>query len=319
MTTPQFAAVDVVIVNWNAGDQLRTCVDSLVRFGDDAVAKIVVVDNGSTDGSLTQIAHTPATVDSAGENLGFGRACNRGAAQGDSRYILFLNPDAAVHPGVLSEVVKRMDDIACEQVGIVGVKLVDERGHVARNCARFPTWTAMVGQSVGLSGKLPFFPAHFIFEFDHESDRNVDQVIGAFYFVRRTLFDSLEGFDERFFVYYEELDFAVRARRAGWQTRYFGTLASFHKGGGTSDRVKARRLFYLLRSRLLYALKHYRRMPAIMVVLATLCVEPLARLTRAFLRLSRVEASDTLRGTVMLWADLGATLRLARRASLSKY
>jgi GT2 family glycosyltransferase len=84
----------------------------------------------------------------------------------------------------------------------------------------------------------------------------VDQLIGAFFVVRRSLFESLGGFDERFFVYYEEVDFSWRARQAGYSSVYLPGVHALHHGEASSGQVKGRRLFYLLRSRALYARKH---------------------------------------------------------------
>ena len=91
--------ISVIIVNWNAGIQLRECVDSVIQYGRPLVEQIVVVDNGSTDGSETAIEGLPSvTLIRVGANLGFGRACNLGAANSNSEFLLFLNPDARLFP-----------------------------------------------------------------------------------------------------------------------------------------------------------------------------------------------------------------------------
>ena len=101
----------------------------------------------------------------------------------------------------------------CGILGIVGIQLIDSNGHVARNTARAPSAQAMIGHSLGLDRLMPsVFPTHFVSEWAHDETRNVDQVMGAFFFVRRGVFEALGGFDEQFFVYYEDLDFSVRAR-----------------------------------------------------------------------------------------------------------
>lgn len=101
------------------------------------------------------------------------------------------------------------------------------------------------------------FPSHFMQDFDHCSSREVDHVIGAFFLVRRSVFEQLKGFDERYFVYLEDLDFSLRARKAGWKTYYLADATAYHKGGGTSEQVKAHRLFYSLRSRMIYGFRHF--------------------------------------------------------------
>lgn len=303
--------VDVVIVNWNAGTQLRDCVDSVIRYGQPLVNHIIVVDNGSTDGSELTVQDLPnVKLIRAGHNLGFARASNLGASHADAQYLLFLNPDARLMPGTLDIVCTYMDSNAAEPVGICGIKLVDTEGHTHRHCARFPTWRAWLWQALGLSMVLPrYFPSYFMYEFDHETDRQVDHVIGAFFFVRTEVFRRLKGFDERFFVYFEDLDFSLRARQSGWLTQYLANAVAFHKGGGVSEQVKAHRLFYSLRSRILYAFKHFRRAEAWTVAAVTLLIEPFPRLLRAVLRHSPTEARDTLRGYAMLWRDVPNILR----------
>lgn len=296
--------IEIVIVNWNAGGQLKTCIDSIFQYGRDCVTRIIVVDNGSTDGSDASIDGLPnVTLIRTGANLGFGKACNLGAQQTKSEYLLFLNPDAALHSDSLSKALTFMQKPANTRVGICGVQLLDEAGHVSRSCARFPSAVGFVAHAVGLDR---FFPrlGHFMAEWDHAQTRQVDHLIGAFFLVRRELFNALHGFDERFFVYLEDLDFSYRARQRGWRSVYLASAQAFHAGGGTSNQVKARRLFFSLRSRVLYAFKHFSWMGAFAVLLATLLVEPLSRSALALLRRSWAGLKETWAAYGMLWCWL---------------
>jgi len=193
-----------------------------------------------------------------------------------------------------------MQDPAHAKVGICGVQLLDEVGHVSRSCARFPSVTGFSAHAAGLVRFFPRF-GHAMAEWDHAETRPVDQVIGAFFLVRRELFEALRGFDECFFVYFEEVDFSYRASQAGWHSVYLADVQAFHAGGGTSNQVKARRLFYSLRSRLLYAFKHFSWVGAVVVLLATLSVEPLSRSALALLRRSWSGLKETWAAYGMLW------------------
>ena len=303
--------IDVVIVNWNAGRFLKACVDSLVQHGPKIINSIVVVDNGSTDSSLISIEdNCEVTVVRSGSNLGFGRACNLGAHQCNSKFLLFLNPDAALHPNTLHEALSYMQNAANDGVGICGVQLLDESGCVARTCARFPSVRLFAAQALGLSKfRMLSGWSHHMSEWDHASTRDVDHVIGAFYLIRKSLFESLGGFDERFFVYLEDLDLSLRARQAGWRSVYLATARAFHAGGGTSKQVKAARLFYSLRSRLLYGFKHFSRLRAWALVGVTLLIEPLSRLAFSALRGGSEDVLNTLRAYGMLWRALPSILR----------
>ena len=293
--------IDIITVNWNAGPQLRACIDSITRHGGGLVRRTVVVDNGSVDGSESSIAGlSDVTLIRTGANFGFGKACNLGAQNADSEYLLFLNPDAALHADTLPKALSYMQDPVNAKVGICGVQLLDEAGHIARSCTRFPSALGFVTHAVGLDRIFPRL-GHFMAEWDHAQTREVDHVIGAFFLVRRALFDSLGGFDERFFVYLEDLDFSCRARQAGWRSVYLADAQAFHAGGGTSNQVKARRLFYSLRSRLLYAFKHFSWLGAVGVLLATILVEPWSRSALAVLRLSWSGLKETWAAYGLLW------------------
>lgn len=294
-------STSIVVVNWNSGAHLRNCIDSISQYGGCAVEKVIVVDNGSVDGSDVCAEGNPhVTLVRVGVNLGFGKACNLGVQQVKSEYLLFLNPDAALYADTLPKALTFMQDPVNAKVGICGVQLRDETGHVSRSCARFPSALGFVSHAVGLDR---FFPrlGHFMAEWDHSQTRRVDHVIGAFFLVRRELFNALHGFDERFFVYLEDLDFSYRARQAGWCSVYLAGAQAFHVGGGTSNQVKARRLFYSLRSRLLYAFKHYCWTGAFAVLLTTLLVEPLSRTAQALLRSSLTGLMETWAAYDMLW------------------
>ena len=296
------ATVHVVIVNWNSGAQLRECLQSFAAVADDDVAaRVTVIDNASTDGSSEGLeASMPLAVVRNADNRGFGAACNQGAAGSEADFLLFLNPDTGLMPGSFAEPVRYLRAHENERVGIVGIQLVDADGRVARNTARAPTAWSMVGNSVGFDRLAPrLFPPHFVTEWAHDQTRTVDQVMGAFFLVRRSLFEALGGFDERFFVYYEDLDFSVRARAQGWRSVYLSTAQAFHRGQGTTEGATARRTFYFCRSRILYARKHFGALGALAVTLATLALEPLARLATA-----PRSAGDTLRAFAMLWRDL---------------
>jgi GT2 family glycosyltransferase len=299
-------SIHVVIVNWNSGPQLRDCLNSFAAVaGDDVtLARVTVVDNASTDGSCEELA-APVTLVRNDVNLGFAVACNQGAAGSDADFLLFLNPDTRLMPGSLELPARYLASPHHETVGIVGIQLVDAEGRVARNTARAPTARTMIGNSLGLDRVLPaWFPPHFVTEWTHDETRTVDQVMGAFLFVRRGVFQQLGGFDERFFVYYEDLDFAQRARARGWSSVYLAGAQAFHRGQGTTHAATERRTFYFCRSKLLYARKFLSRGGALAVLATTLVLEPIARMVAA-----PRAAAGTLRAFARLWKALPEILR----------
>lgn len=313
------AKVDIVIVNWNAGALLAACLDSLAAADLSHVSKVIVVDNGSTDGSAdVTSARLPLTVVRAGRNLGFGRACNLGAAQGDAEFVLLLNPDTEVDADAITRVVSFLRDPAQQDVGAVGIRLVDRSGRAQRHCARFPSWRTFLAESFGLAHLLPgrFRPV-LMLEFDHLETRDVDHVMGAFYCVRRAAFEVLGGFDESYFVYFEDLDLSRRLVDAGHRIRYLSEPAAYHRQGGTSDQIRARRLHYSLEGKLLYASKHFSSAGAVAAWAGVLLIEPVTRTFFTLKRRSIAELLATWQGFAMLYRALPTILR-SRRAARSR-
>lgn len=303
--------IDIVIVNWNAGFQLRECIDSVLNHNKGELCRIIVVDNGSIDDSVATIEGLSGVeVIHNGENLGFGAACNIGAQAGSAPYILFLNPDTRLDEGALSVPLAFMEQPANLKVGICGIQLVDEYGNVSRTCARHPTVGRLVSLALGLD-RLPGLRGTGVHmrDWSHLDSRKVDHVMGAFYLVHREVFESVGGFDERFFVYLEDLDLSKVVQGAGFDSWYLTEVQAFHAGGGTSRQVKVHRLFYSLRSRLLYAFKHFPHWQAWTLVAVTNLLEPFTRSTWCLLRGDFVGIRHTWAAYRMLWRSMGHILR----------
>ncbi len=314
------SSLDVIIVNWNAGDWLRTCLRSLAEASraDFTLKRVVVVDNASADDSCRHLdgIPVPLSIIVNRDNRGFAAACNQGAAGSTTDYLLFLNPDTQVSTDALTRSVSFLDESAHADVGICGVRIVDEDGLDAVSCARFPTLADFVGHAFGLTRLWPSaFPPIVTVAQAGAGAREVDQVIGAFFLVRRALFEELGGFDERFFMYFEELDFSLRARQRNCRSMLLTDVCVRHSGGFSSAQVPAARLFYSLRSRLLYGVKHYSRAKAALLKLVTLVIEPLSRTVRALVRRSGSELREVVVGHARLvayWARGGLSGKARR-------
>jgi GT2 family glycosyltransferase len=299
--------LDIVIVNWNSGRQLRACLESIAAAGRDGyrLGRVIVSDNGSVDGSIDRLDDLPLplVIQRNGANLGFGAACNRAALLADGDLLLLLNPDTRLQPETLSRALAHR--AGHPGAGIVGVRLVDEAGRTHRSCARFPHVRHFVHKILGLDRLLPsLFLGHLMLEWDHGDSRMVDQVMGAFFLMPRSLFERLGGFDERFFLYFEDVDFAWRAQAVAGPCHYVADAVAFHKGGGTSEQVKPERIFYCLRSRIIYARKHFGWTRAAALTAVTILAEPVSRLMLAVLRGSPSVVMDTIKAYRLLYADL---------------
>jgi GT2 family glycosyltransferase len=310
--------LSIIVVNWNSGELLRGCVESVREALVDFAGgwELIVADNASQDGSVFSAGLVPPAerLLQHAHNVGFGRACNLAVRAARGEYLLLLNPDCELGAGSVERALAELERSDL-RVGICGIGLVDADGRVWRSCHRFPRFVTMMSQATGLKAlKRPWSDTAML-EWDHAEDRTVDHVIGAFYALRRSLFDDLGGFDERFFLYLEDLDFSLRAHRAGWSTRFLAVPRSLHYGGGTSQQIKAGRLFYATRSRVTYGFKHLLRWQAWVHLSATLFVEPFARTLHCVLRGAWDEVAPTWHAFGLLCGDLP---RMSRSGHLTE-
>jgi len=295
------ALVDIVIVNWNTGRCLHECLRSIAGADQSALAvgEIVVVDNASVDGSAhgLETLGIPLRVVHNTSNRGFAVACNQGAALCRSEYLLFLNPDTRLFPHTLRNVGQFLGTARSQDIGICGGQMVDAQGRPRLSCSSFPTLQAFVGQMTGLDRILPSVlrrrnprPGEPL------GSGPVDQVIGAFNLMRRSLFTDLGGFDERYFLYFEDVDLALRARARGRPSYFISQARVYHAENVSSGQVKGRRLRHWLCSRTLFAFRHMPRWKAWILLVLSLSVEPVARLSRAAMHRNRSEFRDTVQG-----------------------
>ena len=204
------ASVSVIVVSYNAADELEACLRSLAALpeviADPALAQVIVSDNGSADDSVARAraAYPGVVIIENGANLGFAKACNIGARSAAAPLLFFFNPDARAKPGLLANAVAYLD--AHADVAMCGCKVLNEDGTAAESCGEFDTWWQAFLRSSAL-GELPVFArqanGYALRRWDYASERDVDLVIGAAMFIRKAVFEKLGGFDERFFLYHE--------------------------------------------------------------------------------------------------------------------
>ena len=214
------AAWAAVVVNYNAGSALVGCVVSVLA--QDPRPELVVVDNASTDGSLAELrhAHPGVRVVQAGGNLGYARAANLGIAATDAAVIAVLNPDTILAPGAGKAVLARF--AAEGELGAVGPQLRNSDGSVYPSARRVPSLVDAVGHGLlfFVWPENPFTRRYREIDADPARPRDVDWVSGAAIWLRRAALDAVGGWDERYFMYVEDVDLCWRLRRAGWRVAY---------------------------------------------------------------------------------------------------
>jgi N-acetylglucosaminyl-diphospho-decaprenol L-rhamnosyltransferase len=314
--------LDIIIVNWNTGLQLSECLKSIAICEATffTIQRIVVVDNASSDRSLelTVDLNFPVQIIHNTINKGFAAACNEGALHSTADYVLFLNPDTRLFKDSIFVPLIFMEQPENSQIGICGIQLIDENGKESLSYERFPSLEKFIIQSLGMNKFLRR-------SWTQDSNRTltgssfltVDQIIGAFFIVRRSIFEQLNGFDENFFVYFEEVDFSLRAYNKGWLSACLTDVKCTHIGCGTSRHVKAERLFYSLRSRILYGFKHFSIFQAFLLLIITLIVEFMSRILYSFVRGAWQELRHTIRGYSMLINDMPIIIKRAFKINKS--
>lgn len=259
--------VSVIVVSYNAAEELEAALRSIAALpeviADPSFADVIVSDNGSRDDSVARVRAGFPTVRVVenGANLGFAKACNVGARFATAPLLFFFNPDARAHPALLRNAVTYFDEHP--GVAMAGVKLQNEDGTIAESCGEFDTWWQAFLRSSAW-GELPFFRpqanGYALRQWDYASERDVDLVVGAAMFIRANIFNELGGFDERFFLYHEEIDFAHRLRDRGLRVVYLPQCVVTHAGeAGGSKKTwgKSGVLAWRQRSRRLYWIKHH--------------------------------------------------------------
>ena len=256
----------VVIVNWNVRDLLRRCLTSLQAAIETAGVEtaVVVVDNGSTDGSVALLrAEFPwVQVVASPTNVGFTRGNNlalRALGFNDTptsplpSYVLLLNPDTEVPPTALTTLLAYMD--AHPELGLLGPRLRYADGSLQSSRRRFPTLATGLLESTVLQQWWPTAPALQRFYMnDQPEDRPqaVDWLVGACLLTRREALVQVGLLDEGYFMYSEEVDWARRFKALGWQVVYLPTVEIMHYEGRSTEQVVAQRHIYFQTSKARY-------------------------------------------------------------------
>lgn len=267
------ADVSVVIVTRSNRRYLEPCLASLLGPPFRHTYDVVVVDNGSTDGTQEWLRATyPAiTLIDNGANVGLSRACNQGIVASSGRYLLLLNDDTLVTSAALDGMVDFLE--GTPGAGAVGGRLMNEDGTVQACYNSFSTLReeALIATRVG-EALWPGYPSTM----DATTVERVDWICSACLMLRRAALDQIGLLDEEYFIYGDEVDLQYRLQQAGWGVYFLPGADTLHYGGRSLDRWKRRRMVY--RGKMLFYRKHYGplRTGALRLMYATLSVAKLA-------------------------------------------
>jgi len=249
--------ISIVIVSYNVRHFLSQCISSILNSICNVEFEIIVVDNNSKDNSCEFIKNNFPNVKliENKDNLGFGKANNIGFSVSNGKYVLILNPDTIISPDTLQTMYEFMENNI--DVGIAGCKVLNSDGSFQLACRRgFPTPWASFTKLFGLQKIFPnlklFGKYNMTFKSIDESYQ-VDAVIGAFMFVNKEVIDRINGFDEKYFMYGEDIDFCKKANLLGYKTYYVHTTTIVHYKGESTKRSNINDLNHFYEAMKIYA------------------------------------------------------------------
>ncbi|QKQ77354.1 glycosyltransferase family 2 protein [Nostoc sp. TCL240-02] len=255
MNQQQPISVSIILVNYNGADILPDCLNSIQKFIDIANHEIILVDNASSDGSaeLVETNYPQIRLVKQLDNSGFGAGNNAGAKLASGEFLFLLNTDTVLNSNIIPPLIELMQ--ADPQVGIIGPKLLNPDGSLQIS----------VSPALGIKGEYEARRLHQAYqdisqqnliERKFQEVREVDIVVGAAFFIRSNLFHQLGGFDENFFMYFEESDLCQRAQYEGYKIIYTPHVSLIHlKGYSIKKAANAMSIEYR-RSQIYYYQKH---------------------------------------------------------------
>ena len=232
--------LSVIIINWNSQVYLRECLHSLDRGTPGLAREVLVIDNASYDGCREMLVAEFPQVKfiQSDRNLGFSGGNNRAASHAKGDFLLFLNPDIIIEMNSLAKLVMALRDLPA--AGIVGARLLNTDRTLQTSCVQsFPTVVNQVLNCELLRRRFPrssLWGMSALFDASHDP-MPVEAVSGACLMIKRKVFELVGGFDERYFMYSEDIDISYKVGQAGFKCYYVPTAIVIHHGGGSSKQA----------------------------------------------------------------------------------
>lgn len=257
--------LSILIVNWNTRDLLRACLRSLRRYPLSEPMEIWVLDNASRDGSAQMVQQEFPEVHliASESNLGYAAGNNLLMQKAQGEYLLLLNADTGVTEGGLDTAVRFLREHP--EAAALGAKLVHPDGRVQASVRGFPEPEAVMWEYLGLARLFPRsrrFGAYRMTWFTYDRIAEVDQPMGTFLMLSRRAVEAVGPMDERFPIFFNEVDWCYRAKKMGWTIYFHPGVVVIHHGGASTRQVRPQMIWESHRSLQKFYQKHYRgRLP----------------------------------------------------------
>ncbi len=254
--------LSIIIVNYNVKFFLEHCLLSVIKACKEIKAEIIVVDNNSTDGSKEYLTPKFPSVKFNWNdiNLGFGKANNSVLKDAKGDYILFLNPDTIVPEDCFIKCISFFKDNT--DCGALGVRMIDGSGIFLKESKRcLPTPSAGLFKMISLTSAFPnssFFAKYYAGHLPEKENNKVEVLAGAFMMLSKKAIEVTKGFDERFFMYGEDIDLSYSVTKAGLQNYYLGEVTIIHFKGESTQKKDASYIKHFYGAMQLFVDKHYK-------------------------------------------------------------
>jgi GT2 family glycosyltransferase len=259
----------IIIVSWQVRDLLKECLVSIFRETKNLEFEVIVVENASRDQTVEMVAEffPKVAIISSLKNLGFGKACNLAIKQASGRYLLFLNPDTIIINRAIEKMVKFME--SDPQIGISGCKILNHDLTLQPSVRKFPRLSDHLAMLFKLHHLIKL-DRYLMTNFDCQKNQEVDQVMGAFFLVSRKCLDKIGVFDERYYIWLEEVDYCLRCKQADFKVVYTPVAEIVHLGGQSfSQKRNIKNQWNFSQSRCRYFLKHQGFLPFLIILVLT--------------------------------------------------